>query len=296
MRFPTGLTLAALALWAAAAFGQTGGIDRSASSTVATRQEKDGSITAVLTNRRFTFASLQPERDGAATRRALLLLEEFKSEQNSAAEGRKSFVTVEAWSGDGASATKPAWTIRSEGDEGALAERFYKVTRRGCCGAEDTYVFFNAESGRKVFSATGDLFQIEVPNTPLRRFVAYHSMMASMPMPLPTPGKNGFGVITYGSDREAIQSVLVRSTAKNVEDTGTPVVKAVYRQKIVAENPLVLWGADKKNNPSSLGDFSLVLSFDQGQDIIIPVRNDRLDVKSARLARGMALEALAPGK
>src|SRR5690349_2261856 len=141
MRFTTALTLAALALSPAAAFGQTSGIERSATSTITTRQEKDGSVTAVVANRRFGFASLPPERDGAS-RRALLLLEEFKSEQNSAAEGRKSFVTVEAWSGDGANAAKPAWTIRSEGDEGALGERFYKVTRRGCCGAEDTYVFF----------------------------------------------------------------------------------------------------------------------------------------------------------
>jgi hypothetical protein len=295
MKFLTALTLAALAL-SPAAFGQAQGVDRSATSTITTRQEKDGSITAVLTNRRFTFASLPPERDGAASRRALLLLEEFKSEQNSAAEGRKSFVSVEAWSGEGANAAKPAWTISSEGDEGALAERFYKVMRRGCCGAEDTFIFYNPESGRKVFSATGDLFQIEVPNTPLRRFVAYHSMMASMPMPLAKPAKNALGVITYGSDKEALQSVLVRSTAKNAEDTGTPIVKALYRQKIVAENPLVLWGADKKNNPSSLGDFSLVLSFDQGQEIIIPVRGDRLDVKTAKLARGVALETLVPGK
>jgi hypothetical protein len=295
MRFPTAVCLAAAALAPAAVFAQTKGVERSATSTVTTREEKDGSITAVVINRRFTFASVPAERDDKA-RPALLLLEEFKHEQNSAAEGRKSSVVVEAWSGEGPNAVNAAWTIRSDGDEGVLADRFYKITRRGCCGAEDTFLFFNAESGRKVFTATGDLFRIEVPNTPLRRFIAYHSMMASLPMPLPKPAKNALGVVTYGSDKEATQTVLVRSTAKNAEDTGTPTIKALYRQKIVAEIPLVLWGADKKNTPTSFSDFSLVLSFDQGQDIIVPVRNDRLDLKSAKLARGMALQAVAAGK
>lgn len=272
------------------------GLERTAASTITTRRERDGSITAVVTNRRFTFASLYPDGAPGSQGRTLLLLEEFKSERSLSAEGQKSTVMVQAWSGHGADPTQSLWTIKTEGDEGILADRFYKVVKHGCCGAEDTFIFFNALTGRKIFTATSDLFEVEVPNTPLFRLVAYRSMMASIPAPESKSGKKAIGLLEYGSEKELLQTLIVRSRAKKVEDTGTPKIKMLYRQKLEPENRLMLWGVDKKNNPTSLSDFSIVLSFDEGQDIVIPVKNDHLDLKSARLPKGLILEAPVESK
>ncbi len=287
------LFLLSLALLPSPTSSQTRtGLERTATSTITTREVNDGSVTAVITNRRFTFTSFYPGSVASESQgRTLLLREEFKSERNLSAEGQKSSVTVQAWTGQGANPTQSLWTIKTDGDEGILADRFYKVTKHGCCGAEDTFIFFNTLTGRKVFTSTSDLFQIEVPNTPLIRLVAYHSMMASIPAPESKTMKKAIGLIEYGSEKDIMQKVIVRSTAAKVEDTGTPRIKMLYRQKIAAENRLMLWGADKRNTPSSLSDFSIVLSFDEAQDIVIPVKNDHLDLKSARLPKGLNLEA-----
>ncbi len=268
------------------------GLQRAATSTITTRKESDGSVTAIITNRRFTFTSYYPDNVEPQDR-TLLLLEEFKSERNLSAEGQKSSVSVQAWSGRGADPSRPLWKLKSEGDEGTVEDRFYKVTKHGCCGAEDTFIFFSTLTGRKVFTSTSGLFQIEVPNTPLLRLVAYQSMMASIPAPENKSAKKVIGLLEYGSEKELLQKLVIRSRAKKLEDTGTPKIKMLYRQKLEPENRLMLWGADKKNDPSSLSDFSIVLSFDEGQDVVIPVKNDHLDLKSARLPKGLILEAPA---
>ncbi len=280
-------------LFPSAIFPQTrSGLEKTATSAITTRRENDGSITAIITNKRFTFTWLSSEGAPESQGRTLLLLEEFKSERNLASEGQRSFVTVQAWSGPGADPSRSLWRFKTEGDEGVLTDRFYKVTKHGCCGAEDTFIFFNALTGRKLFTATSDLFEVEVPNTPLLRLVAYQSMMASIPA-FPESGKKIIGLLQYGSEKELLQTVIVRSRAKKVEDTGTPKIKMLYRGKLEPENRLMLWGVDKKNNPAALSGFSIVLSFDEGQDVVIPVKTDHLDLKSARIPKGLLLEAPA---
>ena len=279
------LAVAALSIVAASSPAQSQkGIGRTTTSEIATRTDKEKGIIATTTNRRFTFTRVYP-RDSAPDDqpRTLLLLEEFHSERILDAEGQLGDVTVQAWMGKDASPGEKLWTIKQEGDEGAVVDRFYRITKHGCCGAEDTFVFFSIMSGAKVFTSTAPLFQIDVPNTRsgLTRYVSYHSDMASIQYGEEGDRQNLAGVLEYGSESTVLARVRIRFKGDR-EDTGTPRIQTLYRQKLTASSPLELWGADKKNDKSSLSGFSIVLSYNRNTQIVIPVSNDRLEVNRGR--------------
>ena len=259
------------------------GLERTATSEIVTRTDKEKGIITTTTNRRFTFTDVYPDNVVSDEQfRTLLLLEEFRSERILRAEGQQGSVIVQAWIGKDDSPGEKLWAINQEGDEGAVSDRFYRVTKHGCCGAEDTFVFFNIMSGVKVFTSTGQLFQIEVPNTPnsLKRYVAYRSDMASILYPESNNRNNLAGVVEYGSDAKVLARVMIRFRG-NREDTGTPKIQMLYNQKYTDSSPLELWGAEKKNDKSSLSGFSIVLSYDRSNRIVIPVSNDTLQITRA---------------
>lgn len=284
------LTLATLTCWFAIASIRAQdhkGLERTATSEIVTRTDKEKGIITTTTNRRFTFTDVYPDNIASDEQfRTLLLLEEFRSERILRAEGQQGSVTVEAWIGKDDSPGEKLWTIQQEGDEGAVADRFYRITKHGCCGAEDTFVFFNIMSGVKVFTSTGQLFQMEVPNTSnsLKRYVAYRSDMASIPYPESNNRNSLAGVLEYGSEAKVLARVMIRFNG-NREDTGTPKIQMLYRQKFTDSSPLELWGANKKNDKSSLSGFSIVLSYNRNDRIVIPVMNDTLQITRAGTPR-----------
>jgi hypothetical protein len=274
------------------------GLERSVSSTISTRTETERGEIARITNRRFSFSRFYENNvSSEENQRTLLLEEEFQSERSLSEEGQTGTVTVQAWIGKDASPKTRLWTLTQEGDEGGIADRFYKVIKHGCCGSEATAVYFNLSAGRKTFTSTAELFRIEVPNTfsGLTRYVGYASDMASL-APEECKGDKGdrgaIGVIEYGSEDHVIDRVAVYRRRGPREDFGTPKIEAVYRQKRERSSPLVLWGADKKNDTSSLSAFSMAFSFSYNPNIQfnVPVTNDRFDLSKARAPLGFVIE------
>jgi len=259
------------------------GIDRTTNSSIATRIDKEKGVVVTTTNRRFSFTRVYPDNVPQEQVRTVLLLEEFRSERILEAEGQQGSVTVQAWMGKDASPTEKLWTVDQEGDEGRVDGRFYRVTKHGCCGAEDTFVFFNILTGAKALTSTGPLFQIEIPNTyswALKRYVAYRSDMASLPFPEPGDNHQIAGVLEYGSESGVLARVLIRFKGEP-EDMGTPKISALYQQKTTNTSPLELWGSDKKNDPSALSGFSIILSYGRNIRIIVPVSKDTIDLTRA---------------
>jgi hypothetical protein len=269
------------------------GLDRNTTSTIKTHYDKDGNIVVNTVSRRFTFTEYLTENVFVPEQyRTLLLLEEFNSERNLRMEGEQSKVKVEAWIGKDANPTDKLWTIEQEGSEGSRYNRFYKITNRGCCGAEDTYLYFNFQSGQKIFTSNIELSEIEVPNThvSLVRYAGFHSREASIAPAESGKYKDIVGIFQYGSESKVLGRLLLRTSLN--ETLGSPKIKFLYQKKLTETSPLMLWGADKKNDKSSLSDFSIILSYDTLQDIIIPVANDTLDIGRATIPKSFSLESL----
>src|SRR5262249_41335011 len=115
--------------------------ERTTASQISTRTDREKGIIVTAINRRFTFTDVYPDNIVSDEQfRTILLLEEFRAERILRGEGQQGFVSVQAWIGKDDSPREKLWTIDQEGDEGSISGRFYRITKHGCCGAEDTYV------------------------------------------------------------------------------------------------------------------------------------------------------------
>jgi hypothetical protein len=105
--------------------------------------------------------------------------------------------------------------------------------------------------------------------------------MASIQFEDSADSQNVAGVVEYGSESKVLARVLVRFKGER-QDMGTPKIQMLYGQKLTDQGPLQLWGANKKNDPSSLSGFSIVLTYNRNTRITIPVSSDALEVSRAR--------------
>lgn len=271
---------------------QPGGINRTATSTITTRNDKERGVVVEITNRRFAFAHYYPDKLGADEQfPTILLLEEFTSERSLSSEGQEGKVKIEAWTGKDASASNRIWTISHTGDEGEIRDRFYKVTRWGCCDADNTDFYFNLITGQKVFASTADLFQIEVPNTSraFDRYVGFHSAYASVPSVEGEKDQSVIGVIQYSSETKTLARIVLRGATEAQRDLRLEKIRARYQSKLTDTNMLTLWGVDGKGASSSLSQFSIILTFYDNAQVEIPVTNDQLDISRAVLPKGLSV-------
>ena len=264
-----------------------GRLRREATSSAETWRTADGRRMTRTVNRRFTFATVRRERTGSEV---ILLAETFDRRLDSGAEGEKSAVEVAADTAGG----RRLWTIRTEGASGEPREdNLYRVTRPGCCGAQDLSIFFSLLDGRELFSADSAIRAVEVPNTELRRFAAYHDLMAASPVPGAGKDPHVVGALFWGSDRAPAERVLVLSSAERPDERfAVKSVALVSGGGEIAEDPFTLWSADKSADPGRIGGFSIrVRAFTEPDDLLldVPVEGDRIAVEKATLGKGIRL-------
>jgi hypothetical protein len=276
----------------------TGQLSRSATSTITSERDKEGNDVITTTNRRFTFADWTPNYQWPdPANRWMILLEEFSSEWYPGMEGTNGSVKVESWIGHYPHADRKGWTIGAEGDEGEVESYFYKVTKYGCCATHQTQMYFNLMTGRKAYTSTNNLHVILRPyNSSLtNRYVAYHDANSMIQPQEAKSLKNLIGVIQYGSEKEALQRVLIRFLGAEWQERGTPKVRLKYQGKLYERadsrwGELSLMGKGKNADRSFFSDFSVGLMWSGGGEVEIPVENDTLQPGKARILGKMMLE------
>jgi hypothetical protein len=262
---------------------------RQAVSMAESWNEKDGRRITHTVNRRFSYATAYPERTRGES---LVLSETFDRLFDSGAEGEKSMVTVEAFRADDALGAHPRWSLRAEGSGGEPAENLYRVSRPGCCGAQDLSLYFSLLNGRPLFSADSPILSIEAPNTSFKRFVAYHGPMAATPHPKAAAEKNAVGVLQYGSDRAPASAVLVVAAATDeIESYSAKKISLILDGKEVEGDRLDVWAADKAKDPAKISGFAIRVRDYKEPDFLfeIPVEADHLAFEKAKTAPGIRL-------
>jgi hypothetical protein len=261
---------------------------KTAISSIAHKRDKYGNEVISITNRRFSYREFYPTYDGQL--HWITLREEFHSERTPGVEGLKSSIKVEGW--DDSTAQKKLWTIRTAGEVGEAYDNFYRVTKYGCCANLSTQVWFNLATGEKVYTATAGLMELYVlGEAELQRFVAYHSTEAILQPEEFRERKDLIGVIQYGSEKKTQKRLLIRARS----NPGHPRVGIDYEGKlhqVKDANPGVrLRNLEGKQGLSLLSDFSIVLSWENGAEISIPVKNDELELGKAKVSDKLILEA-----
>jgi hypothetical protein len=261
-----------------------------AESSVAVARDKDGCTITHTTNSRFSPVGVDSYRNTDSLN--LILHETFERGDDDCMEQVQGKVSVEAtvYDKDFGNA-KPLWSFSTEGWEGGPEPEghwsLYGVTMPGCCGASDTDTYFSLWNGKRLFSSTGPILSLEVPNSGgLLRFVGLLDNAASMSFKQESGGaEDALAVLYFASDREPGETLVLHGRKGDAYHYAD--LRFVLRGKAQAGSQLDLWSANKSKDPKSITGFSIrgklececdapLLSFE------VPVVDGHLSVKDAK--------------
>jgi hypothetical protein len=212
---------------------------------------------------------------------------------------------IEAWPDSGARGL-PIWRASVDADAGELVDGFYRAVTFGCCDAENQYVYFDLLHGGPAFHATGlhsamqeALSSIRDDQTRQQRFIAFRDAYAFKDIATLSRNQDIVGMLQYGPSSGATQRVVVRRAGGKGHAYWNEDLRFVVNGKIQARGDARLHAEDRIAPITPFSGFSLRLEFttyDAPIDVIaIPVISDRLDLPSAKVAKGYSLE-LVPNK
>jgi hypothetical protein len=240
---------------------------RAESSAYVTRG-KDRS-TYVTQNRSFRFVEVLGD-EGTYEDGVLLLEETYRSERADGIEGVRGDAIVSAWTLEPGRPRQLRWTFREIGNEGSVLDRLFRVTAWGCCDAPTTYSYYSLLTGKKLYFANSDLLEIQGDGGGPQAFrlVAFgYSGQSELSQP---------PRLQYGTDKAIYQSFSVVSSRKYYE---APRVFLSETGKL--EKNLDLRG--------SALTFAIVLKYDDGVELHIPVEADAVHPEKAVLPQGYSL-------
>lgn len=210
-----------------------------------------------------------------------------------------SAMTIEA-RGAGDTAAAPMWRAQLDGDRGALWDDFYRVEYAGCCDQTDALVFFNLKRGGPVFVASrgeglprDGLAGVSVPNSPLRRLVAFHDVFTPRPVPEAAGDSAVVGVLQYGPPEGPASRIVVRTTTGAGSAYRLDRVTFAVRDSESTSVDRDLWAANGKSDAASLTGFDIVLRLagmeGPGRTLRVPVVADTVRGEKVRGGDGFVL-------
>jgi hypothetical protein len=227
---------------------------------------KDGS-TYVTENRSFRFAEVLGDNGNYE---AVLLLEEtYHNERTDFIEGVRGKATVKAWTLERGRQRELRWIFHGTGNEGEVEGRFFRVTAWGCCDIPTVYSYYNVLTGKKLYVSNSDLLKVwgDGDGPQAWRYVA-----------LGYVENNKFDQppqLQYGTDKRVTQRFSVVS-AREYYDAP---------QMFVATNEQLEKSLDLRGSSS----FVIVLKYQDGVELRIPVENDAIRPETAVLPKGYML-------
>jgi len=224
--------------------------------------------TYVTENRSFRFAEVLGD---PGNYEAVLLLEEaYRNERTDGIEGVQGNATVKAWTVKRDGERELRWTFQETGNEGDVEGRFFRVTAWGCCDIPTVYSYYNVLTGKKLYVSNSDLLKVwgDGDGPQAWRYVA-----------LGYAERNKFDQppqLQYGTDTRVAQRFSLVSAREYYD------APQVY----VATNEQLEKSLDLRGSPRS---FLIVLKYQDGVELRIPVENDAIRPESATLPKGYAL-------
>lgn len=228
---------------------------------------KDGS-TYVTENRSFRFAEVLGD---SGNYEAVLLLEEtYHNERTDFMEGVRGKATVKAWTLERGRQRELRWIFHETGNEGEVEGRFFRVTAWGCCDIPTVYSYYNVLTGKKLYVSNSDLLKVwgDGDGPQAWRYVALGNVENNKFNQPPQ--------LQYGTDKKVTQRLSVVS-AREYYDAP---------QMFVAINEQLEKSLDLRGSPRN---FVIVLKYQDGVELRIPVENDAIRPETAVLPKGYLL-------
>lgn len=226
--------------------------------------------TYVTENRSFRFAEVLGDKGNYE---AVLLLEEtYHNERTDGIEAVRGSVTVKAWTLERGRQSELRWTFNEVGNEGLIQDRFFRVTAWGCCDIPSVYSYYNVLTGKKLYVSNSDLLEVRGDgNGPqASRYVAFgYAGMSELHQP---------PQLQYGTDKKVAQRFSVVSSREYYDAPKMFVSANEEREKSL----------DLRGSPMN---FTILLIYEDGVELRIPVDADAIRPEKVRFPKGYALRA-----
>ncbi len=268
-------------------------------STVTVVKEGAG-IRINTVNRRYAVNVFGAALKDQTIERQLLLIEETASQveidqEESQFDPPRVKVTAFPLSTAGKGAA--AFTIEGIGDEVAADGPFLTLKRYGCCVEQETNAVYSLETGKYLFNATGEGPSGQWASLGAKggfrneRILAYHTAPTAMDDVVFKGVRNAGAVISYASKTEPLQRIVVTLPQAAI-DADAPLNWLPKIDLVSAQYPdgIDRIFVERDGDPKTLfTDATLRLVLDDQTKIEIPLKEDRLELKAARLPAGYGL-------
>ncbi len=273
---------------------------RQAQVTVEETPVPEGGWSRRIVQPRFEFFTLWPDRGTPGEPEEILLEQVFTQTYQTNLEGVPSTLAVTAWkSGRPGGKTRydtKLWSFNDEGNEGEIFRygELYRSTQHGCCASENVQRIYDLRNGKLAAVSTVQPGVVEVPNTPVRRLVAYHSTAGVVGPPEAEDEKLAphlLGVLTLSARAEVLHRIAVVDAGPNQRQEFSPeLVLRVDGKDGDVGTEVSLWSAEKNPIPANIRGFRVELTFpDNGEVLRIPVENDDFDLANATVPPSLRL-------
>jgi hypothetical protein len=227
--------------------------------------------TYVTENRSFRFAEVLGD-EGNNYEAVLLLEETYHNERTDGMEGVRGNATVKAWTVQHGRQRELRWAFKENGNEGGVRDRFFRVTAWGCCDAPVVYSYYNVLTGKKLYVSNSDLLEVwgEGDGPQAWRYVAFgYAGINDLSRP---------PQLQYGTDKKVAQRFSVVSSREYYD---APKV-------LLSKNEKVEKSLDLRGSPMN---FTIVLKYQDGVELRVPVEADAIRLDMAQLPKGYSLRA-----
>lgn len=271
----------------------------------------DGGFARKIVQPRFEFFTLWPDTGTPGEPEEVFLEQVFTITYQSNAEGMPSALTATAWKTKPGSKTRydaKLWTVADDANEADMLRysELYRTTQYGCCASENVQRIYDIRNGRLAAVSTVNPAVVEVPNTPVRRIVAYHSTAGVVGPPEAEDEKMAprlLGVLTFSSRSEILHRVAVMEAGPVKPDGQTEhepfspdLILRVDGKDGDVGTDVSLWSAEKSPIPANIRGFRVELSFaglaDKPEVVLVPVEKDDFDLEHATVPAGLKLVRL----
>lgn len=272
----------------------------------------DGAFARKIVQPRFEFFTLWPDTGKPGEPEEVFLEQVFTITYQSNAEGMPSLLTATAWkTGRPGGKTRydtRLWTITDNANEADMLRygELYRTTQHGCCASENVQRIYDVRNGKLAAVSTVDPGIVEVPNTPVRRIVAYHSVAGVVPPPEAEDAKLAprlLGILTLSARSEILHRIAVMEAGPVVPNTYTE--REPFSPELTLRvdgkdgdvgTEVSLWSAEKNPIPANLRGFRVEMSFigltDKPEIVLVPVEKDDFDLEKATVPAGLKLVRL----
>ena len=178
------------------------------------------------------------------------------------------------------------WTIKDHSDEGRLACDYYETIWYGCCSAVPNHRLFNPKTGKLLMEYSERLITVEVPNSPLKRFIGYKPS-ETIVLNAWEKHKRHIGTLTYASPDGILHRIAIRGIGKFEDKFTMGLAKIQIRRGLPKQemngNTLQLWDVDASKDAQQIGGFTVILKY-AGALVEVPVQNDDFAIGSSKFA------------